>query len=159
MSLQIRRVVTGHTETGCATVKIDEIANNVISNRPGASSCVIWSTKGFPVNNDGFEDPTTGSFKTTVENGTVFRVVRYEPGVTPRNHRTDSIDYAVVISGEIELELDDSVMAKLGAGDVLVQRGTIHNWVNRGTEACVIAFVLISAKPATAAGKPLHAAG
>ena len=159
MSLQIRRVVTGHTETGCATVKIDEIANNVISNRPGASSCVIWSTKGFPVNNDGFEDPTTGSFKTTVENGTVFRVVRYEPGVTPRNHRTDSTDYAVVISGEIELELDDSVMAKLGAGDVLVQRGTIHNWVNRGTEACVIAFVLISAKPATAAGKPLHATG
>ena len=83
MSLQIRRVVTGHTETGRATVKIDEIANNVISNRPGASSCVIWSSKGFPVNNDGFEDPTTGSFKTTVENGTVFRVVRYEPGVTP----------------------------------------------------------------------------
>jgi quercetin dioxygenase-like cupin family protein len=131
----------------------------VIYNRPGASSCVIWSTKGFPVNNDGFEDPTTGSFKTTVENGTVFRVVRYEPGVTPRNHRTDSIDYAVVISGEIEMELDESVMAKLRAGDVLVQRGTIHNWVNRGTEACVIAFVLISAKPATAAGKPLHATG
>ena len=130
-----------------------------IYNRPGASSCVIWSTKGFPVNNDGFEDPTTGSFKTTVENGTVFRVVRYEPGVTPRNHRTDSIDYAVVISGEIEMELDESVMAKLRAGDVLVQRGTIHNWVNRGTEACVIAFVLISAKPATAAGKPLHATG
>jgi quercetin dioxygenase-like cupin family protein len=159
MSLQIRRVVTGHTETGRATVKIDEIANNVISNRPGASSCVIWSSKGFPVNNDGFEDPTTGSFKTTVENGTVFRVVRYETGVTPRNHRTDSIDYAVVISGEIEMELDDSVVAKLKAGDVLVQRGTIHNWVNRGTEACVIAFVLISAKPVTAAGKPLHAAG
>ena len=159
MSLQIRRVVTGHTETGRATVKIDEIANNVISNRPGASSCVIWSSKGFPVNNDGFEDPTTGSFKTTVENGTVFRVVRYEPGVTPRNQRTDSIDYAVVISGEIEMELDDSVVAKLKAGDVLVQRGTIHNWVNRGTEACVIAFVLISAKPVTAAGKPLHAAG
>jgi quercetin dioxygenase-like cupin family protein len=120
---------------------------------------VIWSTKGFPVSNDGFEDPTTGSFKTTVENGTVFRIVRYEPGVTPRNHRTDSIDYAVVISGEIEMELDDNVMAKLRAGDVLVQRGTIHNWVNRGTEACVIAFVLISAKPAMAAGKPLHAAG
>ena len=145
MSLQIRRVVTGHTETGRATVKIDEIANNVIFNRPGASSCVIWSSKGFPVNNDGFEDPTTGSFKTTVENGTVFRFVRYEPGFTPpRNQRTDSIDYAVVISGEIEMELDDSVVAKLKAGDLLVQRGTIHNWVNRGTEACVIAFVLIA---------------
>lgn len=159
MSLQIRRVVTGHTESGRATVKIDEVARNVISNRPGASSYVVWSTKGFPVDNDSFEDPTTCSFKTTVEGGTVFRIVRYEPGVTPRNHRTDSIDYAAVISGEIEIELDDGVVAKLKAGDVLVQRGTIHNWVNRGTEACVIAFVLISAKPVTAAGKPLHAIG
>jgi quercetin dioxygenase-like cupin family protein len=159
MSLQIRRVVTGHDAKGRARVEADEIAKNVISNRPGASSCVIWSTKGFPVYNDEFNDPTTGSFKTTVEGGTVFRIVHYGPGVTPRNHRTDSIDYAVVISGEIEMELDDGVVAKLKAGDVLVQRGTIHNWINRGTEACVIAFVLISAKPVTVAGKPLNAVG
>ena len=159
MSLQIRRVVTGHDAKGRAKVEVDEIAKNVISNRPGASSCVIWSTKGFPVDNDGFNDPTAGSFKTTVEGGTVFRIVCYGPGVTPRNHRTDSIDYAVVISGEIEMELDDGVVAKLKAGDVLVQRGTIHNWVNRGSEPCVIAFVLISAKPVTAAGQPLDAIG
>jgi quercetin dioxygenase-like cupin family protein len=158
MGLQIRRVVTGHDGNGHAMVKIDEIASNVISNRPGASSCVAWSTKGFPVDNDGFADPTTGSFKTTVDNGSVFRIVRYEPGVSPRNHRTDSIDYAVVISGAIEMELDDKVVVQLKAGDVLVQRGTIHNWVNRGSEACVIAFVLISAKPA-AAGKLLQAVG
>jgi quercetin dioxygenase-like cupin family protein len=159
MSLQIRRVVTGHTQNGRAKVEIDEIATNVISNRPGASSCVVWSTKGFPVDNDGFADPTKASFKTTVDNGTVFRIVRYEPGVTPRNHRTDSIDYAVVMSGAIEMELDDGVVVKLKAGDVLVQRGTIHNWVNRGPDVCVIAFVLISAKPVTAAGKPLNAVG
>jgi len=159
MSLQIRRVVTGHDAKGRAKVEVDEIAKNVISNRPGAASCVIWSTKGFPVDNDGFDDPTAGSFKTTVEGGTVFRIVCYGPGVTPRNHRTDSIDYAVVISGEIEMELDDGVVAKLKAGDVLVQRGTIHNWVNRGSEPCVIAFVLISAKPVTAAGQPLDAIG
>jgi quercetin dioxygenase-like cupin family protein len=159
MSLQIRRIVTGHTAEGRAAVKIDEVAKNTISSRPGASSCVVWSTKGFPVDNDGFEDPTTGTFRTTVEGGTVFRVVRYEPGVTPRNHRTDSIDYAVVMSGEIEMELDDKVVVKLKAGDVLVQRGTIHNWVNRGKEPCIIGFVLISGKPVTAAGKPLHAVG
>ena len=69
MSLQIRRVVTGHTADGRAKVEVDEIAKNVISNRPGASSCVVWSTKGFPVDNDGFNDPTSGSFKTTVEGG------------------------------------------------------------------------------------------
>ena len=158
MSLQIRRVVTGHDAQGRAKVEIDEIAKNVISNRPGASSCVVWSTKGFPVDNDGFSDPT-GVTKTTVDNGTVFRIVHYAPGVTPRNHRTDSIDYAVVMSGAIEMELDDGAVAKLKAGDVLVQRGTIHNWVNRGTEPCIIAFVLISAKPVTASGKPLTAVG
>jgi quercetin dioxygenase-like cupin family protein len=159
MSFQIRRVVTGHDALGCAKVEVDEVATNVISNRPGASSCVIWSTKGFPVDNNGFNDPTKASFKTTVEGGTVFRVVRYEPGVTPRNHRTDSIDYAVVISGEIYMELDDGVVAHLKAGDVLVQRGTIHNWVNRGREVCVIAFVLISSKPVTADGNALNAVG
>jgi len=159
MSLQVRRVVTGHGTNGRAKVEIDEIAGNVISNRPGASSAVVWSTRGFPVDNDGFADPTKASFKTTVENGTVFRVVRYEPGVSPRNHRTDSIDYAVVISGAIDMELDDGVVVHLKAGDVLVQRGTIHNWVNRGSEACVIAFVLISANPVTAGGKRLDAHG
>ena len=159
MSLQIRRVVTGHTKDGHAKVEIDEIATNVISNRPGASSCVVWSTKNFPVDNDGFADPTKASFKTTVEGGSVFRIVRYEPGVSPRNHRTDSIDYAVVMSGAIEMELDDGVVVKLKAGDALVQRGTIHNWVNHGPEVCVIAFVLISAKPVTADGKPLTAVG
>jgi len=159
MTLQIRRVVTGHSAEGRAKVEIDENVKNVISNRPGASSSVIWATNGFPVNNDGFSDPTSGSFRTTVEGGTVFRVVRYEPGVTPRNHRTDSIDYAVVISGAIEMELDDGVVVKLKAGDVLVQRGTIHNWVNRGTEDCIIAFVLISARPVKAGTGSLEAVG
>jgi quercetin dioxygenase-like cupin family protein len=159
MSLQIRRVVTGHDSDGRAIVEVDEIAKNVISNRPGASSCVVWSTKGFPVDNDGFNDPTSASFKTTVEGGSVFRIVHYEPGVTPRNHRTDSIDYAVVISGTIDMELDDGVVVTLKAGDVLVQRGTIHNWVNRSNEVCVIAFVLVSAKPVTASGKSLAAIG
>src|SRR5215470_6214951 len=58
MSLQIRRVVTGHAADGRAVVKIDDIAKNVISNRPGASSCVVWSTTGFPVNNNGDVDPS-----------------------------------------------------------------------------------------------------
>ncbi|MGB9056264.1 MAG: cupin domain-containing protein [Pseudolabrys sp.] len=159
MTLQIRRVVTGHSAEGRARIEIDENVKNVISNRPGALSSVIWTTKGFPVNNDGFEDPTSGSFKTTVEGGTVFRVVRYQPGVAARNHRTDSIDYAVVISGAIEMELDDGVVVKLKAGDVLVQRGTVHNWVNRGTEDCVVAFVLISATPVKAGIISLEAVG
>jgi quercetin dioxygenase-like cupin family protein len=88
----------------------------------------------------------------------VFRVVSFGPGVAPRNHRTDSIDYATVISGEIDMVLDGEAV-RLKAGDVLVQRGTIHNWVNKGTEPCVIAFVLVTAKPVTAGGKVLNAQG
>jgi mannose-6-phosphate isomerase-like protein (cupin superfamily) len=62
------------------------------------------------------------------------------------------------MAGEVDMELDDTTV-HLKAGDVLVQRGTIHNWVNRGTEPCVIAFVLIAAKPATAGDKVLTAQG
>jgi quercetin dioxygenase-like cupin family protein len=159
MSLQIRRVVTGHDSAGRAVVKIDEMAKNVISNRPGASSCVIWSTDTFPIDNNVEVDPSAKPIGTTVENGTVFRIVRYEPGVSPRNHRTDSIDYAVVIDGEIEMELDEGVVVRLKAGDVLVQRGTIHNWVNRGTKPCTVAFVLVNAKPFKVGGKTLNAVG
>ena len=63
------------------------------------------------------------------------------------------------MSGAIKMELDDGVTVKLKAGDLLVQRGTIHNWVNHGPEACTIAFVLISAKPVTATDKVLEAEG
>ncbi len=158
MSLKIRRVVTGHDASGRAVVKIDEIAKNVSSRRPGASSTVIWSTDTFPVVNDGDDDRSDKVSGTTLENGTVFRVVRYEPGVTPRRHRTDSVDYAVVISGEIDMELDGETVT-LKAGDVLVQRGTVHNWVNRGKEVAVVAFVLVAAKPVTVGGKTLAAVG
>jgi quercetin dioxygenase-like cupin family protein len=84
--------------------------------------------------------------------------VEFGPGVAPRNHRTDSIDYAVVMSGEIDMQLDDTVV-HLKAGDVLVQRGTIHNWFNHGTQPCVMAFVLIDARPVEVGGKVLNAAG
>jgi quercetin dioxygenase-like cupin family protein len=159
MTLAVRRVVTGHDAGGRAVVKIDEVCGNVISNRPGSSACVVWSTEGFPVDNDGDADPATRRIGTTIEDGTVFRVVRYEPGLTPRMHRTDSIDYAVVLSGQIDLELDDHRTVSLRAGDLVVQRGTIHAWVNHGPEACEIAFVLVAAKPVTVAGETLRAEG
>ena len=158
MALQIRRVVTGHNASGRAVVKIDEVAKNLVSSRPGAAACVVWTTEGFPVDNTGEEDAGLRKTGTTLDNGTVFRILELAPGVTPRNHRTDSIDYAVVISGEVDMELDDTTV-HLKAGDVLVQRGTIHNWVNRGSEPCVIAFVLIAAKPVTVGSKVLHAQG
>jgi quercetin dioxygenase-like cupin family protein len=156
MSFRLRRVVTGHDKTGRAVVLYDEIAKEITASRPGANACVVWTSEGFPVNNDGSGDDAARKVGTTLENGAVFRVVQFNPGVSPRNHRTDSIDYAVVMSGEIDMDIDGAVV-HLKAGDVLVQRGTIHNWINRGSEPCVIAFTLIAAKPVTAGGKTLAA--
>ena len=158
MPLRLRRVVTGHDANGRALVKIDEITQNPPSGRPGRSACVVWTTESFPVDNTGEADEGLRSVGTTLKNGTVFRVVEFMPGVSPRVHRTDSIDYAVVMSGEIDMELNDSAI-HLKAGDVLVQRGTIHNWVNRGSAPCVIAFILIDAKSVEIGGKVLHAEG
>src|SRR4029077_20973478 len=155
MAIQVRRVVTGHDAKGRAVVKIDEVSKNIVSGRPGATACVVWTTEWFPVNYTGDADEGLRKVVTTLKSGTVLRVVEFAPGVAPRNHRTDSIDYAVVVSGEIDMELDQSVV-RLKAGDVLVQRGTIHNWVNRGTEPCVIAFILIDATPVEAGGKILN---
>ena len=156
MTIKVRRVVTGHDQNGRAIVTIDEIANNVISRRPNHASCLIWSSGELPVDNDGDADGGAREVGTTDPNGTVFRLVEYGPGVVPRNHRTESIDYAIVMSGEIDMEMDGSVV-HLRAGDVLVQRGTIHNWINRGTVPCVVAFVLVAAKPVERVGKVLHA--
>ena len=158
MALNVRRVVTGHDANGRAVVLIDEAVKNIASSRPGQSASVIWTTERFPVDNNGDADTSTRKVGTTLSNGCVFRVVEFGPGVSPRNHRTDSIDFAVVMAGEIDMELDDSEV-HLKAGDVLVQRGTIHNWVNRGKEPCVIAFALVDAAPVKAGGKTLNAVG
>lgn len=156
MALKVRRVVTGHDQNGRAVVTIDETCKNVISRRPNHASCVIWSTGEFPTENGGDADGGAREVATTDPKGTVFRLVEYGPGVTPRNHRTESVDYAIVMSGEIDMEMDGS-MVHLKAGDVLVQRGTIHNWINRGTEPCLVAFVLVAAKPVERAGKRMTA--
>jgi len=158
MTVKVRRVVTGHDQSGRAIVSIDETTTNVHSARPGASASVIWTTEGFPVDNSGNDDTSGRKVGTTLGGGTIFRVVEFSPGVQGRNHRTDSVDYAVIISGEIDMDIDGANV-HLKAGDVLVQRGTIHNWINKGTSPCVIAFILIDAKPVIAGGKTLHAAG
>ena len=159
MTVQVRRVVTGHDTNGHAVVRIDEVSKNIVSSRPGASACVVWTTDTIPADNAGDADAGLKKTGTTLPGGSVFRVVEFSPGVSPRVHRTDSIDYAVVISGEIDMELEKGSEVHLKAGDVLVQRGTVHNWINRGKAPCVIAFALIDAKSVTAGGKKLDAFG
>ena len=158
MTLKVRRVATGHDANGQSTVNIDESTGNVTSGRKGQAATVVWTTESFPVDNNGQKDGSHRQTGTTLANGTVFRVVEFSPGVVSRNHRTDSIDFGVVMSGEIDMHLEAEVV-HLSAGDVLVQRGTIHDWVNNGTEPCVIAFVLIYAEPVTSGGNVLAADG
>ena len=88
--------------------------------------------------------------------GTVVRIVEFTPGSPKFMHRTETLDYAIVLSGECDLELDDGKTVHLTQGDVVVQRGTMHAWVNTGTQPCVFAFVLIDASPAEAGGQSLR---
>lgn len=159
MALNLRRVVTGHDANGRAIVLSDGPAN-VQSMGPGGSGTVLWTTEGFPVNNDGSEDGGARELRSPgLANGSVFRVIEFAPNNPPRMHRTDTIDYAIVLKGEIDMEMDEGVFVHFEEGDVLVQRGTIHSWVNRGPEPCTMAFILIDSKPVEAGGKVLNAAG
>ena len=152
----VRRIITGHDDAGKAIVKIDEICNHFREGRPGAMVCNVWTTDTAPADNSGQDDKgkREGKF-TMIENGTVFRIIEFKPGVQQRVHRTDTIDYIVVMSGEIDMELEAGEEVHLKAGEVMVQRGTVHNWINRGTESCVLAVILIHANSVVAGGQTL----
>ena len=143
--MQVRRVVTGHKKDGKATVLIDEISKDLVNPRQGCTFFNIWSTP-LPADNNGDADGAKQIVGTAMKERAVFRVIEYAPGVAPRNHRTNSIDFAVVISGEIDMTLDDEVV-HLKAGDVMVQRGTNHAWANRSDKRARVAFVLVDAEP------------
>lgn len=156
--LSPRRVVTGHDRDGKAIVLYDEPIDTAMSMRPGQKAAVLWTSEGLPASFCAGSDQAKVAVATTKESGIVFRVIRYEPGVAPRVHRTHSLDYAVVLEGEIDMEMDDQVVT-LRQGDFLVQQGTIHNWVNRSAGPCTMAFVLVAAHAVTADGGPLPAVG
>jgi naringenin degradation protein FdeH len=146
----IRRVVTGHDATHVAKAIMDGPATNWKSSSPGTVSTLIWSTNATPADiavGDTIEDLGARVLGTAPPaNGSRFAVIDFPPGNSGRMHRTETIDYVIVIAGEIDMDMDDSTV-RLRAGDVMVQRGTNHAWVNRGTERARVAFVLIDAEP------------
>ena len=154
MTLQVRRVVTGHDESGKAVVVSDERLN-AVPRRIGASitGCEIWSTDSMPVDNSHEADAAQRAGFVTRHNyvgsgeGTTCRITEFAPGHGPFPHRTETVDYAILLSGEIDLELDGDAVVHLKPGDVVVQRGTMHTWLNRGSVPAVFAFILIDAKP------------
>ncbi len=141
-----RRVVTGHAG-GKAVVLHDGPAPNV-KVRPGSGlvSTLLWATDESPAELSGSADRAAREIGIPPpRNGSIFRVVDFPPGAKGEMHRTSSIDYAVVLEGEIDMLLPGSEVS-LRAGDVLVQQGASHAWINRGSGRCRIAFVLIDAK-------------
>jgi len=170
MAEKIRRVVTGHDANGTAIIARDGIAENIrVREANGLTSTLLWAEDTTPSDNSGDDDKADREIGVAPpEGGSVFRIVEFTPdaeGVSneamkkelgldpdsggpvrhPGMHRTRSVDYAIVISGEIDMLVDDDEV-HLKAGDVIVQRGTNHAWANRGTENCRIAFVLIDAQ-------------
>ena len=148
MALNVRRVVTANDANGKSVVWIDDQASNTRVMRPKVSSVVVWTTDTVPPDVSGSEDLGARQVgRPPGPGGTIFRVLELEPGNTPDMHVTQTIDYAVVMSGEVDMELDDGASVHLRAGDTLVQRATVHNWLNNGSEPCVMAFILIDASP------------
>jgi quercetin dioxygenase-like cupin family protein len=165
-----RRIVTGHDTKGKAVVLFD--APITAKQRSAGGMTLLWTTHEFPV--DASASADRGASHPGVPpaaNGTVFRIVDFAPaqphatpvdhnqvlvamGIDPatqgfgrhaNTHRTRTIDYAVVLDGEIDMLLDDTEL-HVKAGDVLVQQATNHAWVNNGTKPCRIAFILIDSK-------------
>ena len=169
----VRRVVTGHDARGRAVVVMDGLAASVLNrpSRPGVALTNLWATSDTPETRAD-RDPVDGPVVLSPPpGGTVFRIVQFDPedpgalaradgtaafadlGAAgnavasqrhPYMHRTDTVDYAVVLQGSITMLLDDEDV-ELSVGDVVIQNGTNHAWANRGTAPCLIAFVLIDA--------------
>jgi len=146
----IPRYVTGHDAKNIAKVIMQGPATNAKHPSAGTVSTLIWSTDRTPADisiGEDVEDLGARIIGTAPPaNGTRFAVIDFPPGNAPRMHRTETIDYVIVLEGEIEMDMDDSTV-KLKAGDILVQRGTNHAWANRSGKNARVAFVLVDGQP------------
>ena len=170
-----RRVVTGHDSRGRSVVLMDGESpySFFLEKAGGLQLTELWETRSSPADNSRPGDAADHERRIEpVDGGSVFRIVEYPPDRVrlatldpeafftemgaraadpahrrhPGMHRTHTLDYCVVLSGEIWAVMDEGEVL-LRAGDCLIQRGTRHAWSNRGEEPCVIAFVLVAAKP------------
>lgn len=151
-----KRFITGHNAQGEAIVElIDEgkwrkVDNDVVRYNE------MWLSSTFPVDikNDNIGMPVEKTvLSLSLPNGTILRVVDRAPGTFSAMHRTQSLDYGVVIEGEMEMIMGSGERHVLKRGDVAVQRQTLHQWHNPGTTWNRMLFVLMDAKPLEVAGK------
>ena len=145
----IRRVVTGHSAEGLAVVALDEVAQGGVVTQG-------WMTETVPSNNVDDWDAGMSQPGPSIPGGSALRFVDINPGYRSAMHRTSTIDYVFILSGELEMELDGGETAHLKGGDIVIQRGTNHAWVNNSDSVCRLASVLIKAEPVTVNGKTLE---
>jgi naringenin degradation protein FdeH len=185
----IRRVVTGHDARGRSIFVSDGPSPHVLT-IPGRTDFALtnlWVSDGAPASNAGNADAAKRPVVLEPPpRGAIFRVVEFPPDQAPGGfdrkaafaamgahhamdpdasrhpgmHRTDTVDFALVLAGEIWALMDEGETL-LRAGDTLVQRGTNHAWSNRSDQACLVAFILVSARPlgARSGAKPVKRAG
>ena len=145
---EVRRVVTGHNESGKSVIAVDEVT-------AGERFTVVWTTDKSPADN---LDPVDGGARQVglvQPGGSVLRIGVLAPGAHSAMHRTHSVDYGIVLEGEVDMEVDDGETVHLKEGDVVVQRGTIHAWINRSDAPCKMAWILIDADPVVIDGQQL----
>lgn len=157
MTFSFRRVVTGHNDEGLAIVKRDEVITS-IERRPGYQAQTVWCTAQFPVNND--EDMDNNGVPGPKGTRVLMRIGEMQPGekltFNPVMHRTETFDYALVLSGVCDMILDGGeTVRQLKEGDVVIQRGTNHAWVATGPGPVKFMFVLLDAEPVRVGGKVL----
>lgn len=141
--MKLRRIVTAHRAGKAVTWK-DGPPPHQFSAVKGIVSTLVWSTDATPA--DYLRDEDMGERKLGIQpppGGTRFSVLELQPGNAAHMHRTESLDYVICISGEVEMDMDSGETVKMCAGDVMVQRGTSHSWVNRSNAPCRLAVVLI----------------
>jgi quercetin dioxygenase-like cupin family protein len=152
----IQRVVTGHDAQGRAVFKSEDVTPTKMIPSGDAAFLLIWTTETVPADNNDETDGRLRDAGLTLNQGSVIRIVDMLPGKESPMHRTNSIDYGIVLSGEIELELDDGAKRTIGQGGIIIQRGTNHLWRNTTDKPARIAFVLIEAPAYLHDGSPLE---
>lgn len=151
----IQRVVTGHNAQGRACFVSEDVKEPQPVPTGDANFLLLWTTETVPADNNDETDGRLRDVGTTLMGGSAFRMVDMLPGGESPFHRTNSIDYGIVLEGEIELELEDGRKKTVGKHGVIVQRGTNHLWRNTSDKICRIAFILIEAPAYLHEGQPL----
>lgn len=154
----VQRVITGHDAQGRAVFVGEDLQPTRMIPSGDASFLKIWATETVPADNNDPRDGRDLPTGLTLERGSVIRVVDMLPGKESPMHRTNSIDYGLVLKGEIELELEDGHKKTIREGGIIVQRGTNHLWRNTSDAVCRIAFILIEAPAYLHNGVPLDEA-